>query len=132
MSISNASVMGGAAVNSVTGGTAVNYSADGQQVTNGVHVSDTTVADFRVRPGITFKVKQPVLNGLVWSKDKKSATLVRPKLLASGLTVFNLIRIEIEVHPESTSAEALELRTQGAQLCYDADFTNFWTLGALT
>jgi hypothetical protein len=119
--------------NSVAGGTDVTYVADGQDVPNGVHVVNASVSDFRVRGNATFKNRIPVYNqsSAKWTKDKKAVTLVLPKLLASGEVVFNLIRIEREVHPESTAAEALELNTQGAQMLFDTDFTNFWSVGSL-
>jgi hypothetical protein len=54
-----------------------------------------------------------------------------PKILADGSTEYNLIRIEREVHPESTAAEALELNIQGAQLLFDSEVLAFWSAGSL-
>jgi hypothetical protein len=129
----NGMVIKSAGTNSVTGGTDVTYVADGQDVPNGVHVVNASVADFRVRGNATFKNRVPTYSqtSSKWSKDKKTVTLVLPKLLSSGEIVFNLIRIEREVHPESTAAEAAELNTQGAQLLFDADTTSFWTVGSV-
>jgi hypothetical protein len=127
----NGAIIKKAGTNSVTGGTDVTYSETGAAVVNGKQLIDSSVADFRIRPVITAKVKQPTLKAGVYSKDRKSLQLVIPKILTSGETVFNLIRIEREVHPESTAAEALELNTQGAQMLYDSDFSNFWSLGTL-
>lgn len=115
-----------------TGGSDLTLTPDGVTVANGVHVSDAAQTDFRVRRNLTVKNKPPVLSSTgVYSKDRKSMTFVAPKLLASGETVFNLIRIEREVHPESTAAEALDLTMVGAQLCSDTDFTAFWSAGSL-
>lgn len=117
---------------SVAGGTAKSFTTDGQTVANGLHLADASVTDFRIRPNMTVKVKMPSLDGAgVYSKDKKTITYVVPKLLASGKTVFNLIRVEREVHPESTAAEALHLLNVGAQLLFDLDTTSFWASGSL-
>lgn len=132
MSVQNAVVKSGSTAMTPTGGTDVTFTPDGLSVANGVHIADAAQADFRIRRNITLKNKVPTLlaDG-TYSKDKKSVTLVCPKILTSGKTVFNLIRIEREVHPESTAAEALDLCMIGAQLLSDTDFTSFWSSGSL-
>lgn len=133
MPISTAVVKSGATAMTPTGGSDVTFTPDGVTVVNGIHVADAAQTDFRIRRGITVRNKVPTLlpDG-TYSKDKKSVTLVAPKILASGKTVFNLIRIEREVHPESTAAEALDLTMVGAQLLADTDFTAFWSSGSLS
>lgn len=120
--------------NSVTGGTDITYVADGSQVNGGVAVVNSAGTDFRTRENCVFRNRKPSYDSKakIWSKDKKSVVLQIPKLLASGEVTFNLIRIEREVHPESTAAEALELNIQGAQLLFDADTTSFWAVGGLS
>lgn len=118
--------------NSSTGGTSVTYSSDGKKVDGGIHVIDAANTDFRTRANVTFKNRDPKqISDGVFSKDKKSATLVIPKLLTDGTVVYNLIRIEREVHPESSAAEALELNTQGAQLLFDTETAGFWASGSI-
>lgn len=132
MSVQNAIVKSGSTAMTPTGGSDVTFTPDGVSVANGIHVADAAQTDYRIRRNITFKNKVPtLLTDSSYSKDKKSVTFVAPKILASGKTVFNLIRIEREVHPESTAAEALDLCMVGAQLVSDADFTAFWASGSL-
>lgn len=132
MPIQSAVVKAGSTAMTPTGGSDVTFTPDGVSVPNGIHVADAAQTDFRIRRNMTIKNKIPTLNGNgVYSKDKKSITFVAPKLLASGETVFNLIRIEREVHPESSAAEALDLCMIGAQLLSDTDFSAFWSSGSM-
>lgn len=133
MPLQSAGILKGAAtIGAASGGTAATLSPDALSVPNGIHVNDNSVTDFRVRPNGTFKVRFPTTDAAgETSKDKKSATYVIPKLLANGKIKFNLIRIEREIHPESTAAEALELNTIGSQLLTDSDFAAFWSAGSV-
>lgn len=118
--------------NSCTGGTEFTLTPDGVTVANGLHLINAAVTDFRIRPTVTVKNKQPTLDGLgVYGKDRKTITLVEPQILASGKTVFNLIRIEREVHPELSAASAKDLLDKASQMCYDTDFAQFWASGSL-
>lgn len=132
MSIQNAVVKAGATGLTVVGGTDMSLTPDGLSVANGIHVSNAAETDFRIRENLTVKYKQPTFNGGVYSKDRKSMVYVEPKILTDGSTVFNLIRIEREVHPETTAAEALNLNMIGGQLLSDTDFTSFWAGGNLS
>jgi len=133
MSLSSFAILAGG-TNSATGGTSKTYAIDGKQVVGGVHVADASVTDFRVRPNATFRNREPKYNSALkrFSKDKKSVTLVVPKILTDGSVEYNLIRIEREVHPESTAAESLELNVQGAQLLFDSELASFWSTGNLS
>lgn len=132
MPVQSAVVKSGATAMTPTGGSDLTLTPTGLTVANGIQIANAAQTDFRIRQNCVLKVKQPTINGLgVYSKDKKSVTFVAPKILASGSTVFNLIRIEREVHPESTAAEMTELNMIGAQLLSDSDFTNFWQGGSL-
>jgi len=132
MSLQNAIIKAGASAMTPTGGADETFTPNGVTVPNGVQIADAAQADYRIRKNITIKVRNPSLDSTgVYSKDKKSMIFVAPKILASGKTVFNLIRIEREVHPESTAAEALELCMAGAQLLSDSDFATFWSAGSL-
>jgi len=132
MTLQSATVKAGASALTPTGGSDVTFTLDGVSVPNGIHTADAAQSDFRIRRNMTIKNKVPtVQSDGTYSKDKKTITFVAPKILASGKTVFNLIRIEREVHPESTAAEALDLCMIGGQLLSDTDFTAFWSSGSM-
>lgn len=132
MPLQDSTVKTGVTAMTPTGGTDVNFTPDGQTVSNGIHLIDAANDDYRTRANMTIKNKVPTLTGAgQYSKGKQSVTLVQPKILADGSTVFNLIRIEREVHPESTAAEADDLMMQGAQIASGADFGAFWASGSL-
>jgi len=132
MTIQSCAIKTGATSLTVVGGSAITFTPDGVTITGGIHTSDAAQTDFRIRKNMTVKNRQPSLGSDgVYSKDKKSITIVCPKLLASGKTAFNLIRIEREVHPESTAAEMLELNMLAGQGVSDSNFNNFWTAGSL-
>lgn len=133
MSVQNATLLVGATV-AATGGTSTAFVSNGAQVTGGVQVVDSTNTNAVTRASMTFRtIKQAALDlvtGLFSGKIKRQAQLVRPKVLTSGRVVFPLVRIEVEFSPENTDAEISALLSEGAQLLVDADFTNFWKIGA--
>lgn len=115
-----------------TGGTAMALSSDGQEVKNGIHVADMGESNFLVRTNMTLKTRNPQKQSDgSYSKAKRYATIVVPKLLASGDYSYNLVRIEVEAHPETTSAELTNLHMLGAQIFTDSDLTAFLTTGSL-
>lgn len=129
MAINGLQIYTGATV-SATGGTATTFNTDGQLVANGVHASDLSVADFKLRPGITFKARMPQKRADgTWQKGKFSCTLTRPKQKADTTVDFPLGRAEIEFLDESTIAEVHELRKQLAQLLVLAALNDFWIGG---
>lgn len=131
MPIQNSTLLAGATL-SAAGGTTFTLTVDGTQVKSGVHVADASVADFRIRPNATFKARMPSKKADgSYQKGKNSVTLVRPKVLANGVVDYPLVRIDIEYSAESTDAEITALMNQGAQLLFDADFTNFFKTGSL-
>jgi len=114
------------------GGTAKVYTTDGLSVVNGVHLIDASVTDYRTRPQMTLKTKVPSLNSLgEYSKGRRSMVITIPKVLTSGKTVFPLVRIELEDHPESSAAEVAALLSIGANVLIDADFASFWATGSV-
>lgn len=131
MGIENITLKEDATAMTPTGGTDLVFSPDGVQVANGIHVAAPAVTDFRVRPNITFKTRNPTLQNGVYSKAKREVSYVRPKILADGSTVYNLVRISVEVHPESTVAEADDIRFIGSQLLSDTDVVDFMRSGSL-
>lgn len=132
MGLKNMSInIGGTLAN--TGGTAKVFADDGVTVPNGVHVSVPATADFRVREHATFRYTPPAIQADgTYSRQTCTASLTVPKALASGKYVNNTVRITVDVHPESTATEALDLRKLGAQLLFDSDTDNFWIAGSLT
>lgn len=132
MSIKTSIVKSGVTAMTPTGGSDITLNEDGVSINNGLHVSVTADADYRTRRNLTVKYKLPTYaQDGEYSKDKKSMVFVQPQILASGKTVYNLIRIEREVHPECTAADALDLNMIGAQLLTDSDYTAFWSGGSL-
>jgi hypothetical protein len=119
---------------SATGGTALAFADDGVSISNGLHLIVPADADYQTRRQATVKYRQPTVDVKtgVYSKDKKSVCLALPKVLSTGQVVFNTIRIEREVHPSLSAAEALELCNLGAQLLVDADVVAFWANGSMS
>jgi len=132
MPLNGAIIKTGASAMTPTGGSDETFTSDGISVSGGIHLADAAQTDFRIRKNMTIKNKPPtLLSDGSYSKDKKSITFVFPKILASGKTIFNLVRIEREVHPETSAADALDLAMIGAQLLTDSDFTAFWASGSM-
>lgn len=116
-----------------TGGTAKVFADDGVTVPNGVHISVPAVTDFRVREHATFRYTPAALQSDgTYSRQKNHASITAPKALASGKYVNNTVRIEMDIHPESTATEFADLRKMAAQLLFDSDTDNFWTAGSLS
>lgn len=132
MAIKGAVLKAGATSMSVVGGSDKTFTSDGVIVANGTHVSNAAETDFRKKESIVVQNRTPKVNNLgEWSKDRKTCVITVPKILASGKTVQNLIRIEREVHPESTAAEALELNLLGAQGLTQSALALFWSGGSI-
>jgi len=132
MSMKNMSLLSAATV-SATGGTALALVDTGVTVPNGLQLVVPADTNYALRRSITARVRPPVLDKTgVYGKDKKYVSFTVPKLLASGKVVPNVIRVEREIHPETTAAEASEMLKLAAQLCIDADLDNFWGSGSLS
>lgn len=132
MSVDSSTFKKGATAIAPTGGTDQTFTETGSNVQNGITVADASVSDFRIRPSIAYKSRQPVpMAGGTWSKAKRSYVLVIPKILSDGSTAFNLVRCDVEAHPECTAAEVNELRFLGAQILGSAETLNFFQAGAI-
>lgn len=131
MPLANATILSGATL-AATGGTAKTYSTAGEFIPNGRKMVDLSEKDARVRPSITCVNKPATLNSQTgqYSKGKRVFKLVKPKVLASGKIIFPLFEARIEDHPEMTQAEVDALLTEGAQMCFDADFLPFVRSGS--
>lgn len=130
MSIQGSTILSGATI-SATGGTSSTLTLTGAEVKHGLQVADLSVADFRIRPFINFKQRQPVLHGKVYNKSRNEAMICIPKVLADGSIAFPLARVSLEAHPEQSDAEVSKILAWAAQLAFDSDFTNFFKLGSL-
>lgn len=132
MPVNNSALMDSATSCSVTGGSAQTFTNCGNEVKNGKMVEAKAVSDFRLRPTIKVTNRRSVQNNDgTWSKEKREATIVIPRLLDSGAYGYELIRIQKETYPDISTAERLNLKLSGAQLLFDADYTDFWDSGAV-
>lgn len=131
MPLNGAAVLTGSTL-SATGGTSKTFTSDGQTVTNGLHLQDASIADFRIRPQITVKTRNPKRNpDGSYTKGKRWITLYAPKLKADGTIAPNVYRYESEIDPETTTAAELDDRKMFSQMLFDTDFESFHATGSL-
>lgn len=115
-----------------TGGSAKAFAVDGQTVTNGAHYSDGATADFRVRPHLTVKNRNPQRQSDgTYSKGKKELILTVPFLKANGTIAFCTDRYSHEYDPEVTAASDKDIRFMMAQLLFDAEMESFHVSGGI-
>lgn len=132
MAINGLSIMTGATSLSVTGGTAQAFTLDGQTVTNGAHVAATAVADFRVRPHISFQNRNPVRKGDgTYTQGTRVIKLTVPYLDASGVVHYDTYIVERRYSPVIPDANLKSARYMCAQLLFDADVEDYNNVGAL-
>lgn len=133
MALKNMSLLASATV-SASGGSALAFTDDGVAIPGGVHLVASGDTDYQTRRSCTAKYKAPSLDPVSgqYGKDKKSISLTKPIVLSTGKVVFNVIRVEREVHPSLSAAECTELNKLAAQLLIDSDTDNFWGVGSLT
>jgi transcriptional/translational regulatory protein YebC/TACO1 len=116
-----------------TGGTDYVFAPDGITIQNGVHLTVPAVANYAERPVATVKYRPPVLGADGgYTKDKKSVSFSIPRTLSNGKVVFDTLRIEREIHPETTAADALDMNVLGAQMLFDSEAATFWSAGSLS
>lgn len=116
-----------------TGGTALNFVDDGVGISNGVHLVCSTDTNYATRRQVTCKVRPFALDPKTgkYTKDKKSMTLVVPRPQTDNSVVFETLRVERELLPSTTAAEALEMNKLAVQMLIDSDCTGFWDNGSL-
>lgn len=132
MGLKNMSINSGATL-SATGGTAVVFSDDGTTIPNGVRLVVPADTNYVTRRNAVAKYRAPTVDSQgQYSKDKKSLSIAFPMVLANGKVVTNVLRIEREVHPEYSAANATEMNKLAAQLLFDTDLDNFWAAGSLS
>jgi len=114
-------------------GTALVFADTGTTIPNGIALVVPATADYRVRQAATAKFRAPkLLSDGTYTRDSKSISYNIPLILATGVIVNNVIRVEREVHPEMSAAAVLDMNKILAQLMFDTDTTNFWSAGSLT
>lgn len=116
----------------VTAGIDKAYSDDGQTVQNGKHYADAATTDFRVRPHVTLKNRNPQkqTNG-TYSKGKREIILTIPYLKADTSIAFNTWRYSQEYDPELPAATEKDGRFMMAQFLFDAETESFNSTGAI-
>lgn len=131
MPIIGSTVKTGTTSVSVAGGSDITFALTGQSVANGLNVSVTEDTDFRTRRNATFKSRVPSVTNGVYTKGKNEVVFVKPSLLEDGSTVFNTVRLSLEVHPSLAQSDVTDLRRIAVQLLSSASYDAFWSLGAL-
>lgn len=134
MPINGMSINDSATSLSVTGGTAQVFTPDGVSVTNGVHVAAAAVADFRVRPHITFVNKNPQRKAdgtyTLGTRTMKSTEAYLDA--TSGIVHYVTTTIETRWSPVVPAANVKNARYKAAQLCFNAGLENFNAAGDLS
>lgn len=133
MAILTGAILDGGAT-STTGGAAKSLTVDGQKVNSGIHVSDASVTDARIRPGISFSSRPAVYDKVKnkWPvKQRSEAKLDFPKVLADLSIDFPGVRIIVTIHPEQTDAEIVKMLSWAAQIMSDSDYVSFLKTGSL-
>lgn len=133
MSITALSLQQDATSQTCVGGSPMALSSDGVEVKNGIHVGDMSTG-FLTRTNITLRTRNPVkLSDGTYTKAKRFITIVVPDDLGvdEGGIVFNLIRIEVEMHPKSAVAKQTNLQMLGSQALSDTDLDDFLFNGSL-
>lgn len=133
MPINGLSIQTGATSLSVTGGTAQVFAPDGQTVTNGIHVAASAVADFRVRPHISFQNRNPVRKGDgSYTQGTRIFKLTVPYMDADGVVHYDTYVVERRYSPVIPEANLKSARYMCAQLLFDSDVENFNNVGDLS
>lgn len=133
MGLKNMSLLASATV-AASGGSALVFADNGVTIPNGVQLVVPADTDYQTRRSVTAKYRPPTFNQATsaYGKDKKSISLTLPIVLSDGKVVFNVIRVEREVHPSLSAANANELNLLLAQMLIDNDVSNFWATGSLS
>lgn len=133
MPVQSASLLLGATVG-LTGGTATSFVPSGKTVPDGVQTVASADTSAVTRRSITHKSRSATINqatGKFGGKDKRSTVFVFPEILPDGSISFDLVRIEVECHPQSAPTKIAALRSAGVNLLVDTDYDNFWSLGTV-
>lgn len=111
--------------------TGIAFKQDGQVIANGIHlVAVNDVENYATRRQITAKVRPAMIDSKtgIYNKDKKSLTFVIPSVI-DGKTVFNTVRVEMEIHPLAENTVLPQLKGIGSQMLTSSYAVDFWLLG---
>lgn len=115
------------------GGDPIVFTDDGITIPNGVHLVVPGDVNYLERRTVTAKVRLPVIDAKTgaYGKDKKTVSFTIPRLV-DGKMIFNVIRIEREVHPTLDGDNVALLNAAAAQILLSADTVNFWAAGSVS
>lgn len=131
MGAQNVTLSNGATI-AATGGTAQAFTPDGVTIENGIHLADAAEPSFKLRGQLVLKTKNPVLQNGQYTKAKRWITTIEPFALSDGSIVPNVVRSEIEMHPDTPTADAEKLVGKHAQTLFGPDLASFRTTGNLS
>jgi hypothetical protein len=115
-----------------TGGTDQTFDRTNLPVNNGYEYADVDESDFFARQKVIVVTRAPQLQSDgTWSKQKSSLRFVLPITLADGSISYNVARMEVEMHPEGSSANLAELREMAAQMAIGSAFDDVYVAGTL-
>lgn len=133
MGLKSLSLLAGATV-AASGGSALAFAEDGVSIPNGLHLIVPSDTNFVTRRSLTAKYRPATYDQKTakFSKDKKVLTITMPYLNTDGSVAYSILRIERELYPLESTANATELLKLGAQLMIDTDAAQFWETGSLS
>jgi len=114
-----------------TGGTDITFTVTGEQIANGVVAVNKAETDFTAREKLIAVSRQPVVSATGMTKQKNSLRISRPTVLTGGTIVYNVVRVELEVHPQAAAGTGTNLLSLASGCINDSDFTDFWAVGSL-
>jgi hypothetical protein len=114
------------------GGSTQTFDRTNTTVTSGSEYADVSETDFFARQKVIITTRMPSLQlDGSWSKQKTKVQFVAPITLANGTIAYNIARVEIEAHPESSAANLAELREFAAQMAVGTQFDYAYIAGTL-
>lgn len=115
-----------------TGGTDQTFDRTSTPVTNGYEYADSSETNHLARQKVVLTARNPSAQADgSWSKHKAKGQFVFPITLADGTVVYNLVRVEVEYHPEASAANVAELREMGAQILTSSAFDYLFIAGTM-
>jgi len=115
----------------VAAGTNGTYRVSGDNPANGVLVADTSVTDFRIQPVVALKSRKSQYANGEFTKMKRYFTSSIPRLRASGIYTYDVIRIETEISPETAVVDAIAHELMCAQFLIVAGLSDFRRSGTI-
>jgi hypothetical protein len=115
-----------------SGGTDITFVESGETVANGIVCINEDETDFYAREKLYATARPPVVGSDgEFTKQKVSFRILDPGALASGKMNYDLIRIEVEVHPENGNTTVDKLVNLGIAALNSSDLSNFFRYGSL-